>query len=186
MGHHSITDWDFESVNWTLDGAVYHTAAPSLSATEQLAALVKDATTGALSNGRLILWVRSNEISLLGMYFRNQIADGGADAVDTYYADITATTCRLFCFGNSFSETKDMTWVWAVNTWYKLRFSWWTSAERLYFRIERWTGAAWVTLGGDADTDFEDVNDHYKDNPVNRCGVRLLDDLWIDDLEVWG
>lgn len=190
LKHHSITDWDFQYVTWVLDGAIYHAAPPSLHGTASGAVLVKNATTGALSNGQLITWVRVDSgTALLNAFFRNQVADGGADNADCYFLRIAETECILNYYIDSsitVVETKAHTWNWVVDTWYKIRLTWWTSAERLYVRVERWTGTAWVTLGNEMDTDFEDVNDRWKDAEVNRCGFSISATRWQDDFEVWG
>lgn len=188
--HHSLTDWDFQNVSWTLSATVYHTAAPSLIGTAAGAALIKNATTGALSDGRLIIWTRTSTTSaLLRMLFRNQAADGDANLTSTYYIYVVPTAVSLYVYLTGspiLLSKKNMTWTWDINTWYKLRVTWWTTAAKLYVRVERWNGSAWVTLGGDADVDFEDANDRWKGNPVNRCGVHYANVIWSDDLEVWG
>lgn len=190
--HHSITDWDFSSVDWTLDETIYHTAIPSLHGTTGAPchSLVKNATTGALSDGRMIMWIRGNYATyLVGLLFRNQATDGGADNQNQYMFRIMPdelTFAYYLVGGYNAIDAKAMTWEWALETWYKIRLTWWTSVDRIYVRMERWTGTEWVTLGGAADTDFEDVNDRWKDNPVNRCGIYLDQFLWVDDLEVWG
>lgn len=188
--HFSRADWDFENVSWTLDGAIFHTAAPSLSGTDFGLALVKDATTGALSDGRMVAWRRSNVGSALGFfYFRNQDADGSSSRTNTYGVEIRDDEIMFTKHVGGAPTTIDthaFTWVWALNTWYKIRVTWWTSVDRIYVRVERWTGTEWATLGGAADTDFEDVNDLWKDAAVNRCGVYYGNVYWIDDFEIWG
>ncbi len=192
LKHHSLADWDFENVDWILDEVIYHTEVPSLLGIGTGGqALIKHATTGALSDGRLILWLRSSlATELCYLIFRNQKADGDADRDNTYSLSIYENTVVLkYYLGGEPSvevETKDHTWSWVINTWYRLRLTWWTSAERLYVRIERWTGTAWVTLGGDADIDFQDVNDRWKNETVNRCGLSYYEKFHQDDLEVWG
>lgn len=190
IAHHSITDWDFESAEWTLDGVIYHTAPPSLHGIiASGAALVKHATTGALSDGRIIAWVRSSSAAYLPWFiFRNQKVDGGADSEDTYRLQIYDDHVDLISYiagVQDIVQAKDHTWGWLANTWYKLRLTWWTSVDRIYVRIERWTGTEWVTLGGEADIDFEDTDDLWKDNPVNRCGLLFFGVWWQDDVEVW-
>lgn len=189
--HHSYADWDFSSVNWVLDEDIYHDAPPSLHSTASVTCLVKHATTGALSDGRLITWARSNNLlyGLLITVFRNQVADGGANFDDTYLITIQKDRIIFYSYEGGVVEeidTKAFTWVWAINTWYKIRVTWWSALARIYVRVERWDGAAWVTLGGASDTDFEDTDDLWKDNPVNRCGIGLSGTyLWYDDVEVW-
>lgn len=191
-GHHSITDWDFQNVNWELDNSIYHAAPPSLHGSATGIALVKHATTGALSDGRLVAWVRSSHASSLNyFFFRNQVADGSADFQECYLHRILPKTTgiRLTKYVGGVAstiDTKKYTWNWAVNTWYKIRITWWTAAEHLFLRTERWTGTEWVTLGGAADDDIEDPGDAWKDAAVNRCGMFYHTIFWYDDLEVWG
>ncbi len=187
----SLTDWDFENENWRLHPTIYHTAAPSFQGTVAGVALVKHAISGALSNGRLVVWAWTNDAGVLALLvFRNQVVDGSAELQDSYYIWIEGASLGFRAIvGGEYLLTieKDHTWNWAVETWYKLRVTWWTSAERIYVRVERWTGTEWVTLGGDADTDFEDVNDRWKDSETNRVGVQYV--AWTrlyDDIEVWG
>lgn len=191
-GPRGITDWDFGDVTWELDDVTYHTAPPSLTGSGVNVALVKHATTGALSDGRLVAWFRSASSSYINyIIFRNQKADGGADEEDTYSMNIYAGTTglrliRIVGGSGTAVDTKTYTWDWAINTWYKVRVTWWTAAERLFVRVERWNGEAWVTFGGDADDDFEDATNQWKDSAVNRCGITYYRYMWIDDLEVWG
>jgi len=188
--HFSRADWDFQNASWTLDGAIYKTSAPSLHGTGSGLALVLNASSGALSDGRLVGWMRSDAASLLPLlFFRNQRADGGADVNNSYYIQLQATSVLLRKYvggGASTIDTHNMTWTWSVDTWYKIRVTWWTSVDRMYVRVEYWDGDSWKTLGGDADTDFEDVNDLWKDNAVNRVGVYYMTSKWIDDFEAWG
>jgi hypothetical protein len=191
MKHHTFADWDFQNANWTLDGTIYHTEAPSLHGLGSNQALIKHATTGALSNGRLVFWTRSSSIGYLTEFsFRDQVADGNADQENTYRLTVKEdemTFDKYIAGTPNPIDTKAFTWVWAINAWYKIRVTWWTSVDRIYVRVERWTGTEWVTLGGEADTDFEDTDDQWKDNPVNRCGPHLISSYsYIDDLEVWG
>ncbi len=188
----SYTDWNFENVNWELDDGIWHTAPPSFTASALCTSLVKHATTGALSDGRLVTWIRSSTTTTLGMLlFRNQKADGAADHQDSYVLFINDSEpgLRLYRYiGGAFStiDTKAHTWAFAANTWYKIRITWWSAADRLFLRTERWTGTEWVTFGGAADDDIEDPDDQFKDAEVNRCGVRPQSIWWFDDLEVWG
>lgn len=188
--HHSITDWDFQNVSWLLDEAVYKAAPPSLHGAASGVALAKHATTGALSDGRLVFWARSSGTGYLARFwFRNQHADGGADYVSTYYVAIKTNDAEFrkwVATAPTLLDTHVMTWTWAADTWYKVRVTWWSSAETLWVRVERWTGSAWVTLGGAADTDFSDADDLWKDNAVNRTGSYYTVSEYIDDLEVWG
>jgi len=189
--HHSQTDWDFSNVNWLLDEDIYPTAPPSIKGTAvSCILLVKDATSGALSDGRLVSWVRGSTVGALTIfYFRNQVADGGASTANTYMIFITETTVKLYYYlatAAHLIESKDITWEWALNTWYKVRVTWWTAGGQLNVRMERWNGDSWEKLGGDADTDFADANDRWKDATVNRCGISVYNARWYDDLEVWG
>ncbi len=190
LKHHSITDWDFLNVNWNLDLEIYHDAPPSFVGTGAGMMLIKHATTGALSDGRLILWLRYAAGNVITFYFRNQQADGNAGFANCYNMIVWATdTVKVSSYtGGVGSEvaTKNRTWNPDYNTWYKLRLTWWTSLNRLYIRLERWTGTEWTTLGDEMDTDFEDTDDLYKDNPVNRCGFDYASNHWQDDVEVWG
>ena len=188
--HFSRTDWDFEDANWTLDEIIYKAAPPSLHGTNAGAALVKHATTGALSDGRLITWTRASIITILiNVFFRNQAADGTANFLNTYFTQLEETELKFYkrvAAGTTLLDTHAFTWNWAINTWYKLRHTWWSSVDRIYLRVERWNGDSWETLGGAADTDFEDTDDLWKDAAVNRTGVFYYDSRWIDDVEVWG
>lgn len=188
--HFSYADWDFQNVDWTLDPAIYKAAPPSLRSTTLTLALAKHATTGALSDGRLITWARSGSlVSLIIVMFRAQDADGGAGLINTYYIRIRETEVTLSKFvatAQSEVDAQNITWNWLVDTWYRIRVTWWTSVDRIYVRVEYWDGDSWETLGGDADTDLEDTNDLWKDNARNRCGIYCIDDRWYDDVEIWG
>lgn len=191
-GHHSFLDWDFENVNWVLDDAIFHAAPPSLHGTAGAIALVKDSETGALSDGRLVAWARATGTGELVWFgFRNQHADGGADRQNYYWVRISAAAggVRLYRYiagGSTLIDTKTHTWVWAKDTWYKIRITWWSAADRLFLRTERWTGTEWVTFGGNADVDIQDVADQFKDAEVNRCGLYYHSLFYFDDVEVWG
>ena len=188
--HFSYADWDFSTVDWTLDETIYKAAPPSMHGTGASLITAKHATTGALSDGRLINWMRSGDASYLGyIFFRNQAADGTSNYENCYYSRIEddRTTFYYFLTGGSHEiDTHLMDWNWAINTWYKIRWTWWTSVDRIYFRVERWDGDAWVTLGGAADIDFEDTNDRWKDETVNRVSIYVTTNLWYDDVEIWG
>lgn len=190
MKHHSFADWDFEDVGWSLDEDIYHDAPPSLVGTAHPVALIKNATTGALSNGRLIVWVRTNNVVSQGSFwFRNQAVDGGADEEDGYRILLLENSILFYYAlggGDTLIDTKAHTWGYLADTWYKIRLTWWTSVDRIYVRVERWTGTEWITLGDEADTDFEDTNDRWKDAAVNRCGFSLTTSNYRDDVEVWG
>lgn len=189
--HHSQSDWDFANVNWLLDENIYPTEAPSIRGTTPACVmLVKDATSGALSDGRVVSWVYADITSVLTVFFfRNQIADGGAAATNTYMIYIGETAILLYYYLNgkaSLVESKGHTWSWAADTWYKVRVTWWSAGGSIFVRMERWNGDSWERLGGDADTDFADANDRWKDNAVNRIGISVCQNRWYDDLEVWG
>ena len=189
--HFSRTDWDFADSNWTLDETIYHAAAPSLRGTSTgKPALIKNATTGALSDGRLIAWLRSGVATYLpAIWFRNQQADGGASYSNTYLIYIYNAKIEFYYYlagGGNLIDTHAHTWSWAAATWYKIRITWWSSADILWVRVERWDGDAWVTLGGAADVDFQDPDDRWKDETVNRCGFQYYSQWWVDDVEVWG
>ena len=188
--HFSYTDWDFMNADWTLDETIYKAAPPSLHGTGGGLALAKHATTGALSDGRLIMWMRSSIADYLGyLFFRNQVADGTADYENCYYVRLDDDGLVFYYFLTGSSNPIDthlMDWNWAINTWYKIRWTWWTSVDRMYLRTERWDGDAWVTLGGAADIDFEDTNDRWKDETRNRVGIYYMTSKWFDDVEVWG
>jgi len=191
----ATTDWDFSSTNWLLDTGIYVSSPSSIrfGVVTACYALCKYAGTTNLPQGRLATWLRST----LGgakwrIYWRNQAAVGSSNVNDTYlYALPPTATSTWYLYemiGGSTniltSGTSYLTGNFSLNTWYKLRATWWVSDSQLAMRLER-LNATWEKV----------VADYVDTTPtggatVNRPGIGRFAEssgyLHFDDTEIWG
>lgn len=185
------TDWDFEAANWTIDPAQYVSAPSCVMVANIYAILSRRADCQALAEGRLVTYIRSPHNSCpFILNCRNQAALGLANDSDCYrMTRLTAGGAG----GGIVERMEAHTVVWSasfgtlealsIDTWYKIRFTWWIDWGKIRFRLERWNGSAWVQEG----VDCEDPDNKWADAAVNRVGIQGSGYYpWYDDTEIWG
>jgi hypothetical protein len=201
--HHSTSDWQFESANWTLDTSIYQSAPSSLKWTKvQTWAILKQSVAGGpIPEGRIVTWYRFG-YGAPGLYwgcpfnFRNQTTDGGSILWQFYdlalygsvtgagkpqdrasLGRVTSTSARADLGTKTISPTL------APDTWHRLRVSWWISAGVLMVRLEYFNGTDWVKLCDD----WADITNLWATSPTNRVSVGGVTTYgtWFDDTEIW-
>lgn len=185
----TTSDWDFSSANWTLDLTVYVSSPSSLRSTGTVLPLCKYAGTTALNQGRLVYQYRWSSNYTCRPWCRNQRTVGGSDEQNGYrgyFWPNPASTWRVQeVTGGSASDlasgTTYLTGAFSLNTWYGLRWTWWTSGGVLILRFERLNGS-WAKVIDDV----PDSSPSWEGNPTNRTGIAMSTGAYQDDTEIWG
>jgi hypothetical protein len=199
--HHSVSDWNFSTADWSLDTGIYQSPPSSIKLyrTDWLCyALLKHSVSGAIYEGRIVDWLRVDQ----GRYttrvptymFRNQTADGGANYANGYNISFYGSSASggspvdrvSFRKGAAEIANAALAQSLAKQTWYKLRITWWVSSGILMVRVEYWNGSEWVK---ECD-DFNDPSNSWPDTGIGRVGVGQIsgympNTTWHDDTEVW-
>jgi hypothetical protein len=205
--HHSTSDWQFSSSNWTLDTGTYISAPSSLKWTaSQVWTILKQSVAGGpIAEGRIVTWYRfANGAGGLQwgvpFNFRNQTTDGGSILWQFYdlalYGSVIAAgkpqdqaSAGRVTSSNARTNlgTKTISPSLNPNTWYKLRVAWWVSAGVLMIRLEYFDGTDWVKLCDD----WADSTNQWATSTTNRVSVGGVacnaspNNTWFDDTEIW-
>jgi len=199
--HHSANvDWDHSSTAWTLDDAAYVSEPKSLKwpviSIARRFSLCKHAGTTVLPEGRIVSYIRtSSTASRNGFCFRHQSSVGSA-ADRNFYSIIYITPLSQIQFyvnvGGAYTLLKTGAYgggfTLPINTWRKVRVTWWESGGVLYVRVEWWTGTEWTNVCDE----FFHADNRWFDSEINRCGLWMSKSgggthyNWFDDTEVWG
>jgi len=135
-----------------------------------------------MKDGRMITWFRHSTAD--GQYsihltFRYQ------DFNNCYFMHFrpSTTLCTFYkrkAGGHNVLGTGN--WVYALDTWYKVRISWWNMDNgSLGLRAEKWVGDEWVPICDD----FEDPENDWAD-VGGRVGFRwMIKYKRFDDTEIW-
>jgi len=199
--HHSAeVDWDHSADRWILDDSVYVSEPRSIrwktSTTQRGCSICKHAGTTALNEGRIVSWHRQNHSNAYGGFcFRHQAPVGTADLQNLYYMNFNLYT-NAVGFGKMVNGKKTGIaskpfgggFTFPINTWRKVRITWWEEGGVLYLRVEWWNDTEWVQICDD----FNDPDNLWSGSAVNRCGLFMGYEAaathynWWDDTEIWG
>ena len=193
--HHSTGDWDFDSVNWKLDSAVYVSAPSSLcvnppaGTTWTTTCWVKTSTVpiANVKEGRVITY-----------YYISSYASGRKFRVLLRYQDVNNYYYVQFYQANATTVTVSIvqrkagveTVLWSGNvslangTWHRIRVTWWNDSVGIVLRAEYWDGATWTLI-----QDAYDSENLWK-NIGGRVGATLTaynnSKTNLDDTEIYG
>jgi len=184
-------DWDHYNGTAELDATTYVSSPSSLKRTatstpQTLMTLTKAAAAQALINGRVVSQIRTSSTGHMpAFYFRYQ-DQNNYYVVALYYpgpqwylykvkAGVRSAIGLRLC----------VSWTPVINTFYKVRCTFWTSEGHLWARLEYWDGSSWIKQG-------DDISDVANEWPAGgRVGVGGLDGsaptfTHHDDTEIWG
>jgi hypothetical protein len=182
--HHSTSDWDFSSTNYSLDTSIYISEPSSLRFNSvNIYALLKQSVAGGpIPEGMIETYARFR--SGIASYwwpflFRNQAADGLCNINNTYALALSFTTTgagqpydkvRFYYVLNGtlyLIEEKSISPAIYPDTWYLLRCKFWVYDGVLMVAFEYFDGSDWVKLCGD----FSDANNRWAASGINRVGI---------------
>lgn len=184
--HHTTGDWDFLNNNWALDNVLFVSPPSSLKFTVAANRTTIKPTTVPIANlkeGRIIMWIRGILANAdTSIIFRYQ------DALNGYYLYArTAADSRLYRYlggVNTQLSASGINWL-PINTWVRMRLTWWNDAVGLVVRSEYWTAGAWAQIMPDG----YDAPNHWKDigGPIgmgnygsgNNSNLFRYDDTYI-------
>lgn len=197
--HHSISDFDkTNNAVWRLSDTEFISAPTSLAIggsecqEEDTPFLCKIADTLDLPEGQLETLhtgIPSGDNSVL--YFRNQRANGGSNAENTYSMRIRGLKVefRVWVAG-IFTDLDEIALVTEDDRWYRDRITWWNGLDphcdpALVIMFERYTGPDWTQIG----EWLYDTNNRWKTSGINRCGPGgwQMDDniIYIDNTRIF-
>jgi hypothetical protein len=153
-------------------------------------ALCKYSGTTNIPQGQLVSWVKvgTNNPPYFLFIFRNQSSIGTVDNPNAgYKVQFDAYHPGMYIFRDSSSIYSTSSLLNAPSSWTnwnKYRVTWWTDpgGAGLMIRVELWNGSSWVKMIND----FNDSQDKYKNNTLNRVGIGSASAvMWFDDTEIW-
>lgn len=179
----STEDWDFQTTNWDLDTAIYHSAPSSLRGLDPNPFRVVCKITDALNipMGRIESWFYKSGSSYqrrLGFVSRIQYPDWtkGYDFWQTVTDGIGNELYYVYRDGVLFKSGAIAEPP--VDTWFKRRLTFWESGGWLILRYEKWNGSSWVK----EIADVLDPSPLYGSSSVNRCGLYLASHASVDQV----
>ena len=156
----STSDWNMSSgpANWELDTANYISAPSSLkfkgANLAYTSAILKHSISGAVREGQIVTWFMSNHLTL------NDFSRNGRLVFRSKYDSTALTSCYVIhlydtraAWGENLNTSIMGFFHWditlLVNTWYKIRLTWWEGYNYnnvlcTVAKLERWTGSAWI------------------------------------------
>lgn len=190
--HHTSGDWDFANANWILDNAVFVSAPSSLHFLANLNNCKLKPTTVPIANmkeGRIITYVRFSLQVHTEIIFRWQ-DDNNYYVVVLGCSQIgfprNTTVYRRKAAANTLLRQANVIWT-PLNTFARVRITWWNDFVGLVIRVEYWDGANWVQFFADA----FDAQNNWKDIG-GRIGLgdfaltNAASFLWFDDTFIYG
>jgi len=190
----SLGDWKFAFPQYELSPTKYVSEPTSLATTP--ANVPRDVVCQVpaayvLPYGRVIYSCYFEEGSHASMTFRLQTLTALNAWQNSYMFRIVGggqAKVRNYVAGGTVFNY-DFAWTPALNTWHKLRCTWWLGLQggvtpALACQLEVWEGGAWVSKGIGYDT----VN-RWADSNINAVGHylhRTTDVQYIDDTEIYG
>jgi hypothetical protein len=182
--HHSTSDWNFSTTNYSLDTDIYISSPSSLrfNTTQAYALLKQSVAGGPIPEGMVETYTRFGYGASGDWYlfmFRNQAADGSANLNNTYILILYRTASGagkpydiarfnvVVSGSGSTIETKSISPAIYPNTWYLLRYKFWVYGGVLMVAFEYFDGSEWVKLCGD----FSDPNNRWATSSINRVGI---------------
>lgn len=193
QGHYSTADWDFSSDSWILDTNKYTTPPSALRGTTPSPVFVLNKLPDIqnLPHGRIVtnLWLTYQKAFRL--YFRNQAPLLSSNRENTYEVHLYASGA-LASYLNAYVAGElvgqwnfGMGFPWAE--WLKIRVTWWTgknliNVRSLACKLEKMVAGEWQQMGNI----LYDVQDRWQNSDVNRVGIGVNNNSWVDDTEIWG
>ena len=186
--HRSTGDWDFKTTSWELDSTVYVSAPSSLHFTAALNnALVKTATVpiAYVKEGRLVTYLRGSAYCRFDLAFRLQDPD------NCYFVQLRTGLDYQYIFRKRLGtpiilQMKQIDWL-PLNTWKKVRVTWWNDYVGLVIRVEYWDGENWVKLlddGYDSENWWKDVGGRVGMGDIALSEYSQY--TFYDDTEIYG
>jgi len=184
----STEDWDFSTTDWSLDTSKYVSSPSSLRIT-LTTALVKTTVIpiADVKEGKIITYIRfSRSYQSAKIIFRYQ------DDNNYYYVKLYVPTNGEIKFeihrlhNGSDATLQSATQSLALNTWHRIRVTWWNDYVGLAIRVEYWNDDKWKKACADA----YDANNYWKD-VGGRVGIfgdyySLGYYVWFDDTYIYG
>jgi hypothetical protein len=182
--HHSTSDWNFSSTDYSLDTSIYISPPSSLrfSYVWVYALLKQSVAGGPIPEGMIETYARFRYGPAADWYlfiFRNQAADGSANLNNTYMLNLYFTTsgagqpyniARFYVVVNgTFTKIEEKSISPAIypDTWYLLRCKFWVYGGVLMVAFEYFDGSDWVKLCGD----FSHSGNRWATSSINRVGI---------------
>jgi len=194
--HHSTGDWDYSNTNWELSTVAYVSAPSSfspLSTTSPPLVLVKTTTVpiANVKEGRLETYFRGNTRAApyylcdpLRFLFRYQ--DSSNYYLVVKYKETGALRLFRKLEGIETILKSYTTFDWTLDTWHRIRITWWNDYVGLVVRVERYVVDTWESLG-----DGYDAQNCWKDTG-GRVGFQHvfastpISPNFIDDTKIYG
>jgi len=195
--HASYEDWDFSENYWSIVEDQFVSAPSSIrwqkdGAWTYCTQLCKNTATLQVKQGAFVTyWRQSVTASYLRFHFRNIIAPGNANIENCYLfwthptIDYWRIYERVAGGDNRQWETSKITQD--LDTWYRMRLSWWESWGIMSVKLEQQIDGSWVQQG-----DILTITDPlYGDETYQRVGYTVYIGLalrpnYYDDTEIWG
>lgn len=196
--HHSANvDWDWSHDDYELTTEQYVSEPKCLKwqapTTPWRQTLCKHAGTTVLNEGRVVSWLRTTIATANpAVMFRNQAAVGTANYLNMYILNFAPNLSQIqlgkFVGGSGVgidSNAFGGGFTFPINTWRKVRVTWWETGGVMYVRVEWYHDTEWTNI---CDELF-DADNMWSGETVNRCGLHFGGAggvVYADDTEVWG
>lgn len=194
--HHSASDWDFSSTDWTIATDQYISPPssfkiPTLNEAGSVHLLCKNAATLQVKFGRLITYHRFTEGSAtFYMDFRNTAAPGTVNFANCYQVRFNPVG-GTWTLDEYLADVKQRTWSrskisLSPDTWHRYRLTWWWEWDVLNVRFDIWLEGEWQQQG-----DIINIpNDLFGDETYQRVGLGpttfyFYYFAWLDDTQIW-
>lgn len=190
LEHHSVADWDFESIGWELSTLQFVSPPSSLRRTGagRLAVLSRKSQALNLPQGAIITQVRPPAIFTAIAVFRSQCPFGVANSLNNY--SIRTASAGYVALWRTVAGAATALATWNAEilnlAWQKLRLTWWSGYDpqntpALNTKLEKWVAGAWISYGV-----LYDTQNLWANSLQNRCGIEMrLASTFIDDTEIW-
>ena len=185
---HSTGDWDFKTTDWELNSTYYVSAPSSLHFIgDGNNTKVKTSTVpiAYVKEGRLITQIRRSASGSLDLAFRLQ------DDNNCYFVNLAPFNSPQWIIRRRLGENTTLKWKTVdflpLNTWKKVRVTWWNDYVGLVIRVEYWDGEKWVKL---LDDGYDSLN-YWKDVGgrvgMGNIGLAITSSkTYYDDTEIYG
>ena len=194
--HHSASDWDISSTDWTIATDQYISPPssfkmPTLGEAPNIHLLCKHTSALQLPYGRLITYHRfKSSETTMRIDFRNTAPPGSVNFNNCY--QVTAVTNAIqWTLREYLAGVQQRLWnrskiPLSPDTWYRYRLSWWWDWDVLNLSFDIWLDGAWQQQG-----DIISIpNDLFVIETYQRVGIQssagnFYDYIWFDDTEIW-
>ena len=187
--HASSGDWDITGA-WILDATQYVSSPSSLGIRDVVTALLKTTTVpiASLKEGRIVTYIRTAYGGSQRILFRYQ---DGSNYYLVWMIWVVGSGAQRFVIRKVVSGVEttirdETTGNYSLNTWIKLRVTWWNDYVGLVIRFEYWNGSIWVEVcadGYDAANLWKDIGGRVG---VSANSNPAATQTWFDDTEIYG